>query len=564
MTGNVADGRAKAAEARASAPEPGAGADALDALSAPGAKEREAAVERLTGDPRPAVVGAVGRLAAEDPNANVRRTAAKVLGSLGPAAIEPLTTALAKGGEESFVRRAAAQSLGRVGGDAAVPSLRQAASGGDDELAGDCIRALGAVHTPAATAALAGLAGPAVLRRDWLVAAVVTELGASGGTDDQAAIAALRPLVGTATGRVAKALATAVVTLRPPDTVAVLEPLLHHDDAGVRARAAQSLKAIAATDAGAVTALVAALIDDEDARVRQEAATALAACPPSQALVGAIVDGLGTSPADRSSLDAATVAMALAPAVASADYGRDRVADVLIAAALGAGERLVGVVAVVLVACCGRDATVAGDLVNRYAEAHAGSEEELQQLRVEIGGTRALDPLFVRLQENLQEYFQKPIHELNTRTQQSWQEAVERARLAFMIRIVMSAVVFVVGVVLVLASAAAFIFGDLDTTQAWGTGGTLAGGVGAMLAITYTGPLKDVRLSVRDLASATTAFIGYVHQVLQVSHTFSSCYLQGRMTYADLERSSQLLSKATQEAVALLAPDEPAKRKASQ
>jgi hypothetical protein len=64
-----------------------------------------------------------------------------------------------------------------------------------------------------------------------------------------------------------------------------------------------------------------------------------------------------------------------------------------------------------------------------------------------------------------------------------------------------------------------------------------------------------VRDSVRDLAPATAVFIGYVHQVLEVSHTFSSFYLREQISYADLKLSSQLLPEATREAVDLLAVD---------
>jgi hypothetical protein len=114
---------------------------------------------------------------------------------------------------------------------------------------------------------------------------------------------------------------------------------------------------------------------------------------------------------------------------------------------------------------------------------------------------------------------------------------------------VMSIVVFALGVVLVVASSAQFLFGDLDTTAAWGTGGTFVGGLTTMLLVTYSGPLKDIRQSMSDLGSATVAFIGYVHQVLQISHTFTALYLRDRITFDDLDKSSKLLRDATRDTI---------------
>ena len=127
----------------------------------------------------------------------------------------------------------------------------------------------------------------------------------------------------------------------------------------------------------------------------------------------------------------------------------------------------------------------------------------------------------------------------------------------------MSVTVFAVGILLVIASSIRFFVGGLDTAQAWGTGGTLVGGLTTMLAITYTGPLKDIRQSINDLGSATVAFIGYVHQVLQISHTFTALYLREQISFDDVEKASTLLRAATQDAVASLtgtpvvAPAEP-------
>jgi hypothetical protein len=245
------------------------------------------------------------------------------------------------------------------------------------------------------------------------------------------------------------------------------------------------------------------------------------------------------------------IATALAPGL-SAGLDSGTVAEVLIGAGSRGDDHLTGIAADVLVACCGNDSAAAGALVNAYDRDHPGRGEALKRLRVEIGGTTALDPILQQLRDDLETYFQIPIHQLNENTRDSWQQAVQRARQAFVVRMVMSIVVFSIGVVLVLASSIMFLFGDLDTTAAWGAGGTLVGGLTAMLAVTYTGPLKDIRQSMSDLGSATVAFIGYVHQVLEISHTFTALYLRDRISFDELAKSSALLRAATRDAIGSL------------
>jgi hypothetical protein len=80
--------------------------------------------------------------------------------------------------------------------------------------------------------------------------------------------------------------------------------------------------------------------------------------------------------------------------------------------------------------------------------------------------------------------------------------------------------VFVIGVALIATSIALFVSGKLTTAQAVGSGTAFTGGLVATLLTVYSGPLKDIRQSVSDLGAANVAFIGFIHQVLQVSHTW--------------------------------------------
>ena len=130
---------------------------------------------------------------------------------------------------------------------------------------------------------------------------------------------------------------------------------------------------------------------------------------------------------------------------------------------------------------------------------------------------------------------------------------MKSARRAFTVRMAMSIVVFFVGIALIIVSVVLFAIGHLNSRQAFGVGGSLVGGIASMLAVVYSGPLKDIRQSASDLGTANVAFIGYVHQVLQISHTFSSHYLSDGVTYDKLAQSTALIGNAMQDASSILA-----------
>lgn len=512
-------------------------------LDSESAKAREEAVRALEGDV--AALDDLARVMRHDVNDNVRKAATEVLGTLGPVAGPALQACLEDETEKTFIRKAAALSIGGAGLKEAAPSLEQALKSAQDfkfQLA--LVDALGAVGAAPELAA----AVPRLKSGD-VAGLAVTWLGKLGGPEaERAAIAA----ASSQDDRVRKAAITAIAKLKPLDGAVTVASLSKDGDAGVRLRAVEQLAAF--EDAVVVTPLVDRLLFDGAEAVRTAAAATLAGRPVSREVITALVAALQQSGAARKDVQPALVAAALAPALKSGYPDGTTVFDALIEAALVADDRVNELLADLLSACCDENADMAGDLVNAYEKRHPGDAEALTRLRVALGGQRALDPILRQLQDDLRQFFQIPVDQLNTETRRAWERASERARQAFAVRVAMSVGVFVVGLLLVTASAAKFLFGSLDGAAAWGTGGTFVGGITTMLAVTYSGPLKDVRDSVRDLGSATAAFIGFVHQVLQISHTFSSLYLRDRITFEDTAKASDLLQKATAAAVASLAP----------
>jgi len=196
----------------------------------------------------------------------------------------------------------------------------------------------------------------------------------------------------------------------------------------------------------------------------------------------------------------------------------------------------------------------AGELINEYEEAHKIPQEKLRNLRIQIGGERALDPILGRLEDDLKQYFQKPIESINTQTETNWQKTIRYAQYGFLVRMIMSVVVFLVGIVLLSVSSMQILFGRMQPEQLLGPGVSLASGLGTILLIIYTGPLKEIRKSVNDLGTASAAFIAYVHRVLEISHTFSYYYLRQKITFAEMQKSSQLIQNAMTDTVNILNP----------
>ena len=75
----------------------------------------------------------------------------------------------------------------------------------------------------------------------------------------------------------------------------------------------------------------------------------------------------------------------------------------------------------------------------------------------------------------------------------------------------------------------------------------------ATLLTVYSGPLKDIRQSVSDLGAANVAFIGFVHQVLQVSHVFTAHYLRETVSFDEARQAAEIIAVASKNATAALA-----------
>ena len=483
------------------------------------------------------------RAALQDGNENVRIAAAKVPGLVPGFDADVGLLAVLRDGTPA-VRRAAARSLGRLGRADAIVPLRDAVLHGPSNVPFDAAAAL--VEIPGGAAALAEAAGQV---HGSLRGAVVKLLGDSG---DAAAEPAVRAALFSDDLQASRAAAGALPKIVGAAALGPLAEVLANDRAEpkLRARVATELGALGTADA--VPALIRALLVDRDRDVWTSAADALALSPAGVRKVDALLECLLGQQIERGDLPVDHLTRALSMPDTS-DFGAaGTLVAALIERALGRDARVTSCLAVLIVGASGGSAEAAGSAINDLQAKRSWTDAELQALRIDVGGQVALDPLLRQLRLDLERYFQEPVHKLNQATQDGWERTIDSAHQGFRARLVMSIVVFVVGILLIAASAVMFFSGAMEGDALWGVGVSFVSGLATMLAVTYTGPLKDIRTSVSDLGAASAAFIGYIHQVLQISHTFTALYMRDRITFAEMETSNRLIDEARAATVASL------------
>lgn len=330
--------------------------------------------------------------------------------------------------------------------------------------------------------------------------------------------------------------------------------LLVSEDSTVRGAIVSALGSL--KDVSALQVLTRAVVKDPSGEVRSGAADAIRALPMDwREKAGFALRFLIDSGITRTRLDALNLLKAIGPNGSTLE-GTTAVADLVMAKAFEngspQGNRTLALFAELIVQSVERDLELAGERLNVFQREHQITEEALQALRVQIGGEAALSPILKTLEINLKENFQEPINRLNEETQGQWRKTIKYSQIGFATRMAMSAIVFAAGMALIVFSGVALIAGDLETERLLGPGISFLSALGTVLLLIYSGPLKEIRRSMVDLGAASAAFIGYVHRVLQVSHTFSAYYLQRQMTFSENKKSCELIDDAMRDTIEML------------
>lgn len=164
-------------------------------------------------------------------------------------------------------------------------------------------------------------------------------------------------------------------------------------------------------------------------------------------------------------------------------------------------------------------------------------------LAIASGQQEVLD----QLQSNLQAFYVKAADELIDQTMSEWKTTVAQAKLGFTTRLWMNIIMFGLGVVITVASLILlFVNNSAGLTAMVGSGISLIAGIATMSATLFFGPLREIARSVADVGVLNTSMIGYIHRVLQISHTFQYLYLTQKIDLQQLTSTTDLVEKATQ------------------
>ena len=324
-----------------------------------------------------------------------------------------------------------------------------------------------------------------------------------------------------------------------------------HLNVAVRERAANRLGRLEHTKA--IKYLAQALLMDKDAKVKEQTSQALTRFSDWKDKTAHIVRVLQSEELQRSQIDQDVVMRALQPSDEPQELLTDHLIDLAIA---NNDDRVLAILASLIINSANNSRNTAANRLEVYKQTYPKvTEKILRPLRLEIGGARALSPLLVQLEENLEKDFRQPLRDLNSETRNQWKWTIRIAYWGFGIRAFLSIILFFVGVWLAIISYLDLRAGQLGLADLVGPGLSFIGGLATMSATVFFGPLKEIRQAVGDVGVANAAFIAFMYRVSQISHTFAYYYLEERMTFGELTEASRLVGLALQETMTAMRLD---------
>lgn len=152
-----------------------------------------------------------------------------------------------------------------------------------------------------------------------------------------------------------------------------------------------------------------------------------------------------------------------------------------------------------------------------------------------------------KLQEGFQANYVEIAAILTTRTMKEWETTVAQAKSGFAARLWMNIIMFSLGVSLTIVSMYLLLSNNSGGLESlFGIGTSLLAGIITMASTLFFGPLKEIAKSVADVGVLNTTLIGYIHRVLQISHTFEYLYLTQKIDLESLKTLNQHIDNATQ------------------
>ncbi len=178
-----------------------------------------------------------------------------------------------------------------------------------------------------------------------------------------------------------------------------------------------------------------------------------------------------------------------------------------------------------------RDA-VAEELETLMHTGSAGQKEVARSLLSELGGAVAYEKL--RARTDAMKQYTDVLEKTEEKIRELFQESVHEAQRGFHLAVIMDAVVFGLGIVLLLGSAAYALWGTGDLTKWAGVG--LSAGTG-VLAVVYgvliANPRRQVTESVDHLMRVKMVFLAYLRRLHQTDQAYTRRLLDDKLITAD-------------------------------
>lgn len=152
------------------------------------------------------------------------------------------------------------------------------------------------------------------------------------------------------------------------------------------------------------------------------------------------------------------------------------------------------------------------------------------QALARLGGEEALRTLFAQRARTMEAY-SALLGTADKEIMEQFKGMTLEAKLAFRGSMIMHYCVFGVGLLLLIASARLAVDGGEATMSRFLGAGGAVGSVGLLLLTFYKNPLENIRQSVSSLVKTNVVFLGYLRQINQVDATFKHLFL-GSSTFS--------------------------------
>lgn len=497
-------------------------------------------------------------------NSNARKAVLPKIASLNiKRAADFLCTVICNTSEENFIRQEAARLLPVHNAKQAIPLLSSVIANTDHNgLLQEALTSLGRFNSPESYHAMfVSLDTRNKVVKARLLIMMAEAAPYADATKSERYRSRLEDIAGTDSEERVRKSALAALAALPGNCDGFLLKRFDGETAdGLRRRILELLAA--SNTAVALEHLIKVCATSDRPSLREAAQPLIGRFPFEQSLDAAIRFIRETT--WHGALHARELSLALAGEDASR---RKRLSEAAIHAAVDAPERVVSALATLLIESCGGSREKAGEQINALCATVPEHRDKYNAIRIAVGGTESLEPILEQLNRNLEENFSKPIADLNKRTIRSWERTVLYVQAGFIIQLTMSSLVFLIGMGLTIWSVIQFSKEPSSAASLWGPGASLVAGMASMVAIAYSGPIKNVQNSVDAVGRANAIFIAFVHSILQSSHVFSMRYMRGALDISDAVEINKLVHLSMSSAVAALKsspypPDAPFKKEA--